>query len=64
MEEIDSFIQRALASTLDDSLTLNDLIALTMETGKYGVEGMAHFGPGKHTGLRKSKNQQGKTWCQ
>lgn len=40
-EEIDSFIQRALASTLDDSLTLNDLIALTMETGKYGVEGMA-----------------------
>lgn len=40
-KEIDSFIQRALASTLDDSLTLNDLIALTMETGKYGVEGMA-----------------------
>ncbi len=40
-EEIDSFIQRALVSTLDDSLTLNDLIALTMETGKYGVEGMA-----------------------
>ena len=40
-EEIDSFIQRALASTLDNSLTLNDLIALTMETGKYGVEGMA-----------------------
>lgn len=40
-EEIDSFIQHALASTLDDSLTLNDLIALTMETGKYGVEGMA-----------------------
>lgn len=40
-EEIDSFIQRALASTLDDSLSLNDLIALTMETGKYGVEGMA-----------------------
>ena len=40
-EEIDSFIQRALASTLDDSLALNDLIALTMETGKYGVEGMA-----------------------
>ena len=40
-EEIDSFIQRALVSTLDDSLTLNDLIALTMETGRYGVEGMA-----------------------
>lgn len=40
-EEIDSFIQRALASTLDNSLTLNDLIALTMETGKHGVEGMA-----------------------
>ena len=40
-EEIDSFIQRALVSTLDDSLTLNDLIALTLETGRYGVEGMA-----------------------
>ncbi|HIV17563.1 MAG TPA: hydroxylamine reductase, partial [Candidatus Alectryocaccobium stercorigallinarum] len=40
-EEVDAFIQKALASTLDDSLTANDLIALTLETGKYGVEGMA-----------------------
>ncbi len=40
-EEIDAFIQRALAATLDDSLSVDDLIALTLETGKYGVDGMA-----------------------
>ena len=39
--EIDAFLQRALASTLDDSLTIEDLIKLTLETGKYGVNGMA-----------------------
>lgn len=40
-EEIDAFLQRALASTLDDTLTADDLTALALETGKYGVEGMA-----------------------
>ena len=40
-EEIDAFMQRALAATLDDSLSVDDLIALTLETGKYGVDGMA-----------------------
>lgn len=35
------FMQRALASTTDDSLTADDLVALTLETGKYGVEAMA-----------------------
>ncbi len=40
-EELDAFLQRALAATLDDSLTADDLIALTLETGKYGVGGMA-----------------------
>ncbi|MGI6042496.1 MAG: hydroxylamine reductase [Candidatus Alectryocaccobium sp.] len=40
-EEVDAFIQRALAKTLDDSLSVDDLVALTLETGKYGVEGMA-----------------------
>lgn len=34
-------MQRTLAATLDDSLSVDDLIALTLETGKYGVEGMA-----------------------
>ena len=38
---LDAFLQRALAATLDDSLKVNDLIALAMETGKYGVDGMA-----------------------
>ena len=40
-EEICAFMQKALAATLDDSLTVNDLIALTLETGKFGVDGMA-----------------------
>ena len=40
-EEVDAFLQRALAATLDDNLSVEELIALTMETGKYGVSGMA-----------------------
>lgn len=40
-DEVDAFIQRALAATLDDSLSADDLVALTLETGKYGVSGMA-----------------------
>ena len=40
-EEIDAFMQKALAKTLDDSMGVNDLVALTLETGKYGVDGMA-----------------------
>ena len=39
--EVDAFLQRALAATLEDSLSVEDLIALTMETGKYGVSSMA-----------------------
>ena len=39
--EVDAFLQRALAATLDDSLSADDLVALTLETGKYGVSGMA-----------------------
>ena len=40
-DEVDAFLQKALAATLNDSLSVEDLIALTMETGKYGVSGMA-----------------------
>ena len=39
--EVDAFLQRALAATLDDSLSADQLVALTLETGKYGVSGMA-----------------------
>ena len=39
--EVDAFLQKALAATLDDSLTVNDLVSLTLEVGKYGVSGMA-----------------------
>ena len=39
--EIDAFLQKALTATTDDNLTLQDLIDLTMETGKFGVDSMA-----------------------
>ena len=40
-DEVDTFLQKALAATLNDNLSVEDLIALTMETGKYGVSAMA-----------------------
>ncbi len=36
-----SFIYEGMAATLDDSLTADDLVALTLKTGEYGVKGMA-----------------------
>ena len=42
MEEgIFAFIEKALAATLDDTLTVSDLVALVLETGKFGVAVMA-----------------------
>lgn len=40
-EEISIFMQDALAKTMDDSITVDEYIALTLETGKVGVDGMA-----------------------
>ena len=40
-EELDAFLQRALAATLNDTLSAEELTALTLETGKYGVQVMA-----------------------
>lgn len=40
-EELDAFLQRALAMLLDDTLSVDDLVSFTLETGKYGVDGMA-----------------------
>lgn len=40
-EELDAFLQRALSMLLDDTLSVDDLLALTLETGKFGVDGMA-----------------------
>lgn len=40
-EDVDAFLQKALSKTLDDSLSVDDLVALTLEVGKYGVSGMA-----------------------
>ena len=39
--EINAFVQKALAATLNDSLSADELVALTLETGKFGVSGMA-----------------------
>lgn len=38
---IDAFLQQALAKTLDDSLTADDLTDLVLETGSFGVKVMA-----------------------
>ncbi|WP_432664685.1 hydroxylamine reductase [Wukongibacter baidiensis] len=40
-EEIFAFTSKALAATLDDTLSADDLVALTLETGKFGVDTMA-----------------------
>lgn len=40
-EDIDIFLQETLAKTLDESLSVDDLIQLTLKTGEYGVKGMA-----------------------
>lgn len=40
-EELDAFLQRALSMLLHDTLSVDDLVALTLETGKFGVDGMA-----------------------
>lgn len=40
-EEVDAFIQEALTKIQDDALSVEDLVALTLETGKFGVDGMA-----------------------
>lgn len=39
-EEIDAFLQKALAATADDALSAEELTALTLETGKFGVRVM------------------------
>jgi len=40
-EEVHGFMAKALAATLDDSLSLDQLVALSLEAGKFGVDGMA-----------------------
>ena len=40
-EEVDKFIQEALVKTLDDSLTVPELVDLVLATGSNGVKGMA-----------------------
>lgn len=39
-EEIDAFLQKALAATADDALLAEELTALTLETGNFGVRVM------------------------
>ncbi|MGI6560732.1 MAG: hydroxylamine reductase [Saccharofermentanales bacterium] len=39
--EINAYIYEALAATLDNSLTADDLVAFTLRTGEHGVKAMA-----------------------
>lgn len=40
-DSINAFMQKALSATLDDTMSTDALLALTLETGKVGVDGMA-----------------------
>lgn len=40
-EEIFAFIEKALLGTMDNNLTVDELVTLVMETGEYGVKVMA-----------------------
>lgn len=40
-DEINDFLEDTLARLLDKDLTVDDLFALTLKTGEYGVKGMA-----------------------
>ncbi len=39
--EVCTFIYEALSATLDDTLSVDELVALTLKTGEYGVKAMA-----------------------
>ena len=40
-EQVDIFIQETMEQLLDENKTLDDLVALTLKTGEFGVQGMA-----------------------
>ncbi|MDO5095105.1 MAG: hydroxylamine reductase [Peptostreptococcaceae bacterium] len=40
-EEVDEFLQLALAKTLDNNLSVDELVQLVLDTGNAGVKGMA-----------------------
>ncbi|TDX48015.1 hydroxylamine reductase [Orenia marismortui] len=42
-QELYDFMQEALVKTTDDTLTADELVALTLETGKFGVNAMAQL---------------------
>lgn len=40
-EEVDVFIQKTLSVLIDEALSIDELVALTLKTGEFGVKGMA-----------------------
>ena len=40
-EEVDAFIQKTLSVLIDETLSVDELVALTLKTGEFGVKGMA-----------------------
>lgn len=40
-EEVDVFIQKTLSVLIDETLSVDELVALTLKTGEFGVKGMA-----------------------
>jgi hydroxylamine reductase len=40
-DSVDAFMQKALAATVNDNLSIDELVSLVLETGQHGVEVMA-----------------------
>ena len=40
-EEVDAFIQKTLSVLIDEALSVDELVTLTLKTGEFGVKGMA-----------------------
>ena len=40
-EEVDAFIQKTLSVLIDETLSVDELVTLTLKTGEFGVKGMA-----------------------
>ena len=56
-------MQKALALTLDDSLSVDDLVALTLETGKYGVDGNALLDEANTSAYGNPEDHKGRSRC-
>ncbi len=60
---VNAFIYEALAATLDDSLTADDLVALAMKTGEHGVKVMALLDEAHRSRFGDPEMTEVNIWC-